>query len=35
MRKEKIISENPCDGIEPYTIIEKPIDHMEATDWEN
>lgn len=34
MRKEKIISENPCDGIEPYTIIEKPIDHMEATDWE-
>lgn len=34
MRKEKIISENPCDGIEPYTIVEKPIDHMEATDME-
>lgn len=34
MRKEKIISENPCDGIEPYTIVEKPIDHMEATDVE-
>ena len=34
MRKEKIISENPCDGIEPYTVIEKPIDHMEATDVE-
>ncbi len=34
MRKEKIISENPCDGIEPYTAAEKPIDHMEATDVE-
>lgn len=34
MRKEKIISENPCDGIEPYSIVEKPIDHMEATDME-
>lgn len=34
MRKEKIISENPCDGIEPYTMVEKPIDHMEATDME-
>ena len=34
LRKEKIISENPCDGIEPYTTVEKPIDHMEATDVE-
>ncbi len=34
MRKEKIINENPCDGIEPYVTIEKPIDHMEATDME-
>lgn len=34
LRKEKIISENPCDGIEPYTVIDKPIDHMEATDME-
>lgn len=34
MRKEKIISENPCDGIEPYAAVEKPIDHMEATDVE-
>ena len=34
MRKEKIISENPCDGVEPYTTVEKPIDHMEATDVE-
>ena len=34
MRKEKIISENPCDGVEPYATVEKPIDHMEATDME-
>lgn len=34
LRKEKIISDNPCDGVEPYTIVEKPIDHMEATDME-
>ena len=34
MRKEKLINENPCDGVEPYQVIEKPIDHMEATDVE-
>lgn len=34
MRKEKLINANPCDGVEPYTIVEKPIDHMEATDVE-
>lgn len=34
MRKEKLINENPCDGTEPYTTVEKPIDHMEATDVE-
>lgn len=34
MRKSKLISDNPCDGIEPYIIIEKPIDHMEATEVE-
>lgn len=34
MRKEKLISDNPCDGVEPYHIVEKPIDHMEATDVE-
>lgn len=34
LRKEKIVSVNPCDGIEPHTTIEKPIDHMEATDME-
>lgn len=34
MRKSKLISDNPCDGIEAYAIIEKPIDHMEATEVE-
>ena len=34
MRKEKIISENPCDGIEAYNIVEKPIDHMDAPEVE-
>lgn len=34
MRKEKLIGENPCDGVEPYQVAEKPIDHMEATDVE-
>ncbi|MDE6052448.1 MAG: tyrosine-type recombinase/integrase [Lachnospiraceae bacterium] len=34
MRKEKLISENPCDGVDPYQVIEKPIDHMEVTDVE-
>ncbi len=34
MRKEKIISENPCDGVDPYQVVEKPIDHMEATEVE-
>ena len=27
MRKVKIVSENPCDGIDAYTQVEKPIDH--------
>ncbi len=34
MRKEKLINENPCDGVEPYQVVEKPIDHMEATEVE-
>lgn len=34
MRKVKIIAENPCDGIDAYTQVEKPIDHLEATEWE-
>lgn len=34
MRKVKLISENHCDAIEAYKQDEKPIDHLEATDWE-
>lgn len=34
MRKVKIVSENPCDGIDTYTQVEKPIDHLEPTEWE-
>lgn len=30
MRKAKLISDNPCDGIERFTAPEKPIDHLEA-----
>ena len=34
MRKVKLISDNPCDGVEPFTTIEKPIDHLEVTEVE-
>ena len=34
MRKSKLIAENPCDGVEPYATVEKPIDHLEPTDVE-
>lgn len=32
MRKSKLVTENPCENIEKYVEIEKPIDHLE--DWE-
>lgn len=32
MRRSHLITENPCESIEKYVEIEKPIDHME--DWE-
>ncbi len=32
MRQAHIVQENPCESIEKYKEIEKPIDHME--DWE-
>ena len=32
MRRSHLIVENPCESIEKYAEIEKPIDHME--DWE-
>lgn len=34
MRKSHIIVENPCDAIEPYKEIQKPIDHMEPEEFE-
>lgn len=34
MRKAKLISDNPCDGIEPFIETSKPIDHMEARETE-
>ena len=34
MRKVKLIADNPCDGVEPFPKIEKPVDHLEATDVE-
>ncbi len=34
MRKSHFIIENPCEAIEPYKQIEKPIDHLEATEYE-
>lgn len=34
MRKVKLISENPCDGVDAYTQEEKPIDHLEPEEWE-
>ena len=34
MRKLHLITENPCDEIEPYKIVEKPIDHMQPEEVE-
>lgn len=34
LRKSHLITENPCESIEPYKQIEKPIDHLEATEYE-
>lgn len=34
MRKVKLISDNPCDGVEPFARIEKPVEHLEPTDIE-
>lgn len=34
MRKVKLIADNPCDGVEPFQQIEKPVDHLEVTDFE-
>ncbi|MBE5875661.1 MAG: hypothetical protein E7290_02085 [Lachnospiraceae bacterium] len=34
MRKVKLVTENPCDGVEPFAQVVKPIEHLEATDVE-
>ena len=34
MRKSHLIVANPCDEIEPYKIVQKPIDHMEPEEME-
>ena len=34
MRKVKLITENPCDGVDAYTQEEKVIDHLEPEEWE-
>lgn len=34
MCKQNIIDRNPCDAIEPYKEVEKPIDHMDSTEYE-
>lgn len=34
MRKAKLLIENPCEGIEPYKQVVKPVDHLEAIDTE-
>ena len=34
MRKTKLIADNPCDSIEPFVEIVKPIEHLEAQDTE-
>ena len=34
MRKSKLVTENPCDGVDPYKQVEKPIDHLEAAETE-
>lgn len=34
MRKQHIITENPCEAVEKFKQVQKPIDHMESDDWE-
>lgn len=34
MRKSRMRYDNPVEGVEAYTEEKKPIDHMEAMDWE-
>lgn len=34
MRRVKLIADNPCDGVEPFVQVEKPIDHLESMETE-
>ena len=34
LRKSHFILENPCDGVEPYKQVEKPIEHLEPEEYE-
>ena len=34
MRKSKIVTENPVESVEIYPEIQKPVDHMEAQEYE-
>ena len=34
MRKQKLRPDNPVEGVEAYKVENKPIDHMEAPEWE-
>lgn len=34
LRKSKFISDNPVDAIEPYPVIQKPIEHMDSEEIE-
>lgn len=34
MRKSHLIAENPCEAVEPYKEVEKPIDHLDAPEYE-
>ena len=35
MRKSKIVTENPVESVEIYPEIQKPVDHMEAQEYED
>lgn len=34
MRKSKLIADNPVDAIEPYPVMQKPIEHMDSEEME-
>lgn len=34
MIKARVMKENPCSGVEPYAVPEKPIDHLTPQEWD-